>query len=229
VLTYDWNLSATTRVKAETYYQRLSDVPVEQMPSAYSALNTGASFAPSDEDSLVNKGSGTNYGIELTLERFYNRGFYYLLTTSLFDSKYKGSDGVERNTAFNTGYVFNALAGKEWRLRGNGKFLSLNLKLTTIGGKYLTPIDFERSQQLGRTVYRESQAYSEQQDPYFRADLKISYRKEYLKSTLEIALDLQNVTNNKNIFSQSYNPRTNSIATQYQQSFFPVPYVRFTF
>jgi len=163
------------------------------------------------------------------LERFFSKGYYFLITSSFFDSKYKGSDGIERNTAFNTGYVVNALAGKEWQLGKKGKYLSLNLKLTTIGGKYLTPIDFDLSQQYGRTIYKESEAFSEQQDPYFRTDLKISYRKEYAKSTLEVALDLQNITNNKNIFSQSYNPRTNSIVTQYQQSFFPVPFVRFTF
>lgn len=229
VLTYDWNITANTRLKAETYYQYLDDVPVESTSSSYSALNTGASFAPSEADSLENSGTGENYGVELTLERFFNRGYYYLVTASLFDSKYKGSDGIERNTAFNTQYVFNILAGKEWRLSGHGRFFSLNLKLTSIGGKYLTPIDFVRSQQYGRTIYKESEAFSVKQDPYFRADLRFSYRKEYTKSTLEVSLDLQNVTNNKNIFSESYNARTNSIAVQYQQSFFPVPYVRFTF
>jgi hypothetical protein len=229
VLTYDWNISEHMRLKAEAYYQNLSDVPVQVRPGSFSALNTGMSFGPADEDSLVNNGSGRNYGAELTLERFYNKGYYFLITTSLFDSQYKGSDGKERSTAFNTQYVFNALVGKEWKLGRNGKFLSLNLKMTTIGGKHLTPINFAASQQYGRTIYREDLAFSEQQDPYFRADIKLSYRKEFIKSTLEISLDLQNVTNNENIFTQSYNPRTNSVVTQYQQSFFPVPFVRFTF
>jgi hypothetical protein len=121
------------------------------------------------------------------------------------------------------------LAGKEWKLGNKGKFLSFNLKLTTIGGKPLTPINFEKSAEYHRTIYREDQAFSMQQEAYFRADIKLSYRKEYVKSTLEISLDMQNVTNNKNIFMQSYNPRTNSVATQYQQAFFPVPFVRFTF
>ncbi|MFZ6010796.1 MAG: TonB-dependent receptor [Bacteroidota bacterium] len=228
-LTYDWNISSNTRLKAEAYYQQLSNVPVTEHPSTFSALNTGASFAPEDEDSLVNNGTGRNHGVELTLERFYSKGYYFLITTSLFDSKYKGSDGHERNTAFNTKYVFNALAGKEWRLGNNGKFFSVNLKFTTIGGKYLTPINVAKSQEFSRTIYDESNAYSQKQDPYFRADLKLSYRKEYRKSTLEIAMDLQNITANKNIFAQSYNYRTNSIAKQYQQSFFPVPFVRFTF
>lgn len=229
VLTYDWNISPNLRLKAETYYQRLSDVPVERNPSSFAALNTGVSFGPMDEDSLVNNGTGRNYGFELTLERFYSKGYYFLVTTSLFDSKYKGSDGVLRNTAFNTQYVLNVLAGKEWRLGEKGKFLSLNLKLTTIGGKYLTPVDVDLSQQYQRTIYQEDQAYSEKQDPYFRADLKISYRREFVKSTLEIAVDLQNVTGHQNVFDQSYNVKTNSVVTQYQQGFFPVPFVRFTF
>lgn len=228
-LTYDWNMSSSVRLKAEAYYQHLTDVPVERNSSSYAAINTGASFAPPNVDSLVNQGTGRNYGIELTLERFFNKGYYYLVTGSLFDSNYEGSDGIERNTAFNTQYVLNVLGGKEWKLNSGSKFFSVNLKLTTIGGKYLTPIDYELSQLYGRTVYKESEAYSEKQDPYFRADLKLSYRIEYRKSTLEIALDLQNVTNNKNIFSQSYNSRTNTIVTQYQQSFFPVPFVRYTF
>src|SRR3990170_6460191 len=67
VLTYDWNISNTLRLKAESYYQTLSNIPVEPRPSSFSALNTGSSFAPSDEDSLVSNGTGRNLGFELTL------------------------------------------------------------------------------------------------------------------------------------------------------------------
>jgi hypothetical protein len=59
--------------------------------------------------------------------------------------------------------------------------------------------------------------------------VKLAYRKEYKRSSLEIAVDLQNVTGNQNIFAQNYNPRTNTIVTQYQQGFFPVPFIRYTF
>ncbi len=229
VFTYDWNLSENLRFKAETYYQRLSNVPVERTPSSYSAINTGASFAPDDRSQLINAGTGRNYGVEFTLERFFNKGFYFLITNSLFNSKYKGSDGIERNTAYNTRFVLNVLAGKEWKIGSNGKFLSLNIRSTTIGGKYLTPIDFAASQRFGNAVFIESLAYTDKQPNYFRTDFRITYKKEYRNSTLEFALDLQNITGNQNVFSQSYNARTNSIVTQYQQGFFPVPFVRYTF
>lgn len=230
VLTYENKLSDQVVLKVEGYYQSIFNAPVEQRKSSYSALNSGATFTPSDQDSLVNKGTGTNYGVEVTLERSFNRGYYSLLTGSLFDSKYKGSDGIERNTAFNSRYVLNVLAGREMKIgpkRTN--VLAVSLKMTTVGGRYFSPVDREASRLKGEAVYDEHYAYSVQQSPYFRADLKLAYRRELQKSTLEIALDLQNVTNNRNIFQQTYNVRTNAINNQYQQSFFPVPFVRYTF
>lgn len=230
VMGYEQNITENLRLKVETYYQKLSSVPVEQKPSSYSALNTGASFAPTDNDSLVNEGTGRNYGVEFTLERFFDKNYYFLLTTSLFDTQYKDSDGIERNTAFNNRYVVNFLAGKEFVIgRKKSNVLNVNLKLTTSGGKFLTPLNLAASKIKQEAVFDENSAYSAKQSGYFRIDLKASYRKEYRKSSLEFSLDLQNLTNHKNIFQQSFNRRTNSIVNEYQQSFFPVPMVRYTF
>ena len=107
--------------------------------------------------------------------------------------------------------------------------LYANIKLTTIGGKYITPIDFAASQAKGEAVYKESKAYSEKQDPYFRTDLKVGFRKDYKKSSMEFAIDFQNITNHQNIFSQGYNKLRNTVSTNYQQGFFPVPMFRYTF
>lgn len=229
VATYDWNINDNTRLKLETYYQSLSNVPVEQNPSSFSSLNDGSSFAPPNVDSLVNKGTGINFGAEFTLEHFFHKGYYYLITASLFDSKYKGSDGIERNTAFNTSYVLNVLGGKEFKVGKKANILSINLRSSLIGGRYLTPIDLAASQVSREAEYISSKAYSIKQDDYFRLDLKIAYRKEYKHSTLEYSLDLQNITGHKNIFNQVYDTRTNRIVNNYQQGFFPVPTVRFTF
>ncbi|WP_353721260.1 TonB-dependent receptor [Dyadobacter sp. 676] len=228
VLGYRNRLTENLLLKIEPYYQVLFNVPVERRASGYSALNMGASFGPSDRDSLVNEGTGHNMGVELTLERYFNKGYYFLLTSSLFDSKYKGSDRVERNTAFNTRYVLNALGGKEFRF-GKNNVLSANIKTSLVGGKYVTPLNLAASRIKGSAVYDENQAYSLRQTAYFRTDIRFSYRREMRRSTMEFSMDLQNVTARKNIFQQTYNPRTNELANQYQQPFFPVPYFRYTF
>jgi hypothetical protein len=230
VITYELLLPANFSLKADAYYQRINRAPVTMSPSSFSALNTGADFGPSNKDSLINKGLGENYGIELTIERSFSDGFFLLATASVFDSKYRGSDGVWRNSAYNTGYVVNLLSGKEFKVgKSKTDILGISLKGSTIGGRFLTPIDLELSKERGQAVFIEEKAFSERQQAYFRTDVKIYYRKEYKKSTLEYAIDLQNVTNHQNVFRQDYNRRTNSIVTEYQQGFFPVPFVRYTF
>jgi hypothetical protein len=228
VLGYENNLADKLVFRAEAYYQSLFDVPVEQRATSFSTLNTGADFAPVEQDSLVNNGTGYNYGVEMTIERSFKNNYYFLITGSIFDSKYKGSDGIERNTAFNTNYVLNVLAGKEWKLRKNNVLIA-NIKVSTVGGRFFTPLNIEASKSAGEAVYDNEKAFSVRQTPYFRTDIKVGYRKDYKKSSLEFSLDLQNLTNNQNIFQQTYNRRTNALVNQYQQGFFPVPFVRYTF
>ena len=109
VLGYDCLITKNFRIKIETYYQHLYNIPVEQKESYFSLINYGATFYNKKKDSLVNEGTGKNYGIELTIEKFLNKNYYFLLTSSIFESKYKGSDNIERNTCFNGNYVINAL------------------------------------------------------------------------------------------------------------------------
>lgn len=229
VASYDHSLTSSLRLKVEAYYQRINNVAVESAPSSFSMLNAGADFAPVDEEFLVNNGTGRNYGLELTLERFYSNGYYFLLTTSLFDAKYEGSDGVQRSTAFDGGYIANLLGGKEFKMGKKGNTLNIDLKFTASGGNRFTPVDFEGSAELGYEVRQDEQAFSEALDDYLRADLKISYRINAKRVTHEFGVDLQNVTNNQNEFARIYNPRTNSVQTQYQMGFFPVPQYRILF
>jgi CarboxypepD_reg-like domain/TonB-dependent Receptor Plug Domain len=223
VLGYDWNPLKDWRLKAEVYYQSLYDVPVNTFSSSYSMLNTGASFKTDLEDQLTNGGTGRNYGAELTIEKFFSNGYYGLFTSSMYSSKYKGSDGVERNTAFNGKYVYNVLAGKEWKIgRDKQNKISLDFKFTNAGGRAYTPIDLTASNATGREVLS-TDAYSGFYEDYFRMDIKANYtinsRKRKLSQT--ISLDIQNVTDHQNVFSQNYNAERQSINTTYQLGLFP--------
>jgi hypothetical protein len=221
VLGYDLQPFKDWRLKAEAYYQYLYDVPVNAFSSSYSMLNTGASFKTDLEDNLTNAGTGKNYGVELTIEKFFSKGYYALFTSSLYNSKYTGSDGVERNTAFNGKYVYNLLAGKEFNVGNRNKF-SIDFKYTNAGGRAYTPINLTASNAAGREVLS-TDAYSAFYDNYFRMDLKLGYTINSAKRKLSqtVSLDIQNITNHKNVFSQSYNSGSKSIQTTYQLGLFP--------
>ncbi|MBX7205872.1 MAG: TonB-dependent receptor [Bacteroidia bacterium] len=228
VLSYENQLGANLYLKSEVYYQQLSKIPVSRNPSVFSVANFGADFVFPDADSLVNKGEGRNYGAELTLERFFADGYYFLVTASVFNSEYKGGDGVWRNTAFNGNYVFNALAGRELKFKKGG-ILTFSLKVTDAGGKRYTPVDIIRSAQEGKTVYVESRTNELKYKDYFRTDIRVGFKKNGKKITQEWALDIQNVFNTQNILTQQYNLRTGKVEKQYQIGIFPVPLYRIYF
>jgi len=211
------------RIKAEAYYQAIFNVPVSTYSSSYSMLNTGSTFKADLQDSLFNKGTGENYGVELTIERFFSKGIYAMCTSSIYKSLYVGSDGVERNTAFNGRYVFNCLAGKEWAVGANGqnKF-SVDCKFTNAGGRAFTSIDLTASNLMNREVLS-SNAYNSYYSNYYRLDFKLGYtvNSNSKKVSQSISLDLQNVTNHKNVFSQSYDNRMQAVSSTYQLGFFP--------
>ncbi|MCB9053558.1 MAG: carboxypeptidase-like regulatory domain-containing protein [Lewinellaceae bacterium] len=225
VLGYDTRLSQDWRLKTEVYYQDISRAPVEMAPTSYSTLTEGADFAFSDDKtSLVSEGTGFNRGVELTLEKFYSKGYYTLLTTSLFESKYEGSDGIERNTPFNNGYVLNLLAGKEFKIGKGGKnAIVFDTKLTTAGGRWYTPVNLEASRNAGFEVLQTELAFSEQYDSYFRWDVKLGLKLNSSRKKVfhQFFIDLQNVTNQQNIFARQYNRLTNNIDQVNQIGFFP--------
>ncbi len=223
VLGYDWRFADSWRLKAETYYQSIYDAPIEALATSYSVLNEGSSFVFDSRANLVNTGSGSNIGAELTLEKFFSKNYYLLATASVFDSKYKGGDQVERQTAFNNQYVFNALFGREFPINPR-MALTFDTKLTTSGGRPYTPIDLEATRQNGgREVLLEEQAFSERYDAYFRWDVKFGFRLNGKKGkiTQQFFVDLQNVTNRKNVFEERYNEVTDQIDPVYQIGFFP--------
>ena len=211
------------RIKSEVYYQSIYNVPVTSFSSSYSMLNTGSTFKTDLQDSLVNSGTGENYGMELTLEKFFSKGYYGLFTSSIYSSKYVGSDGIERNSAFNGKYVFNILAGKEWKVgaQKRNKF-SADIKFTNAGGRAYTPIDLTASNATGREQLS-TDAYSSYYDNYYRLDVKVGFvfNSSKRKLSQSFSLDLQNVTDHDNVFSMSYDNRRQSLNTTYQLGFFP--------
>ena len=225
VLGYDVKLADKWRGKIEVYYQYIDKAAVENFLSSYSSLTEGADFGYStDKTSLVSKGKGNNQGIELTIEKFFSKGYHALFTTSFFDSKYEGSDGIKRNSPFNNKYVFNALGGKEFKV---GKLqkntFSLDGKVTAAGGRFYTPVDLAASQVAGYEIKQNEKAYSLQYEPYFRLDARMGFKwnSSKKKQSHLLYLELQNVTDNDNIFINRYNRLTNQVNRINQIGFFP--------
>jgi len=230
VLSYDRYFGKNSRIKAETYYQYLYDIPVEFTSSSFSLINAGTGFSRFFPNPLENAGIARNYGVEFTMEKFFSSGYYYLFTGSLFDAKYQGSDGIWRNTSFNGKYALNALFAKEFNFSKHSAF-NVGGKVTYAGGRWYGEVDHEASKKVLEVIYLDENVNTKQFRPYFRADLKVNYRINTKRFTHELAIDLINMFATKNILTLTYAPDhpVSPIVEEYQLGFFPVFYYKIDF
>lgn len=228
VASYDRMLAPNLKLKVESYFQLLNKVPVTSYESYFSQVNAGGSFHQDRVDSLVNEGRGRNYGLEFTLEKYLSNNVYFLLTSSLFDSKYLASDKQWRNTEFNTNYIVNALAGYQIPINGRMS-VDMNAKVIWSGGKRNPYIDLEQSKLKGEEVYDHSKSYSTREADYFRLDTRVALVLNSKRITQEWALDITNLTNHQNIFSTFYSSKEQSVKYVYQQGIYPMFLYRLNF
>lgn len=218
VLGYDWRINENLRFKAETYYQRIFDVPGE-VGTSFSLINFKQDYTLSK--AMVNNTVGHNVGIDLTLEKFLSNNYYYLLTASFFDSKYKAGDGVWHNTRYNKGYVANALFGREFFFKRNTRTLDLNFRISLTGGERYTPVLEEESIANQRIVTDDSRAFEAQYNPMLYLDCSIGYRINHRRASSLVSLQVKNALGTEIIQGHNYNFKTNAIQLDKSRAVIP--------
>jgi hypothetical protein len=218
VVGYDLMFGTNLNLKVEAYYQNINKLPVPNNPDKLWIPSFGG---VNPEDTLTNMGKGRNYGLELTLQKFFTNGFYFLTSASLYDSKYKPADGQWHNTKYNSNYIFNLVGGKEIKW-GKNKLFGISSRLLWHGGKRLISIDLQESILQGQTVVNMAELFSTKARDYFRIDLglKLHFFKERTEHI--VSLDFQNLTNRLNTWAQYYNPEMETIEDYYMAGIIPI-------
>ena len=210
MLSYGFKISDNMNMKIEPYFQQLYDVPVIA-DSSYSVLNRRDFYV---ENVLVNRGKGRNIGVDITLERYLNKGLYYMMTASIFDSKYYGGDRKWRNTLYNRNFIVNVLGGKEWMVgRDKQNMFSVNFKITLQGGDRYAPVD-EVATLLDpdrEVQYDETKAFSKQFSPMFITNFSVGYKINRKKVSHEFAIKSLNTTGCEEYYGHEYNFKTDKI------------------
>lgn len=225
---YDYRWTGSLRLHTEVYYQRLSNVPISVFNNSFSALNLLEGFV---REPLVNQGTGRNYGWEVSVEKSLSDSYYFLLSGSLYESKYTGADGIERDTRFNGNYALSVTGGKEflWTKKGKRRVIGINLRSAYVGGLRVTPIDEGASVSTQATVFLEDRAFSEKLPAYFKVDTRLSLRKDTPRYSSVWSIDLQNATNRRNVAYQYYDTVQGQVLTQYQLGLIPILTYRIEF
>lgn len=220
---YETNLPLKTKMKAEVYYQHLYNIPVDIDTSrGFSMLNAESIYSLAETKKLVSEGTGTNYGIDISIERPFINNYYILATGSLYKSTYTDYNEKEYNTRFNRGYQLNLIGGKEFRINNNaGRIIGLNAKILYSGGMRESEIDITKSIAEQKTVNVPGQYYTLKGDPYFRTDASIYYKMNRKKATHTIQLDIQNITNHENHYYTYFDTKDGKLKNVNQLGFIP--------
>ena len=217
ILSYDKLINRYTRIKIEPYYQFLYDIPVEES-SSYSTINFKDEWTLNK--ALVNKGTGENIGIDITLERFLNLGIYYLSTISIYNSSYQGVDHVKKRTRYNGKYAVNFLFGKEINIK-NKNLLGINLKFSIKGPEWRQEVDNHLSNQFEDIIYNTESAFNYRNSSIeYATDATITYRINHTKSSSMLAFQIKNIIG-KEYMGKKYNIKEQTIENDYFKSILP--------
>lgn len=223
---YEFRPRDDWRLQVEAYYQRHYDVPIGTVTTKSAAWRTESLLNLMDgytTDSLVSDGTGRNYGLDFTMEKFLTKGMYFIVTVSLYQAKYTARDGVERNSRFNGRFVQNILLGKEWKMgKTKANTLAVNVRSLWAGGNRYIPIDLTQSIRRNTTVRIYDRSYGEQLPNYFRFDTRISFTKNRRRTTSTVSVDIQNIFNQLNLYQPVYNSDTKSIQFDTQMGLVPI-------
>ncbi len=239
-LGYQWQIAREWRLKTELFGQYLTDIPVNTYASTYSLINYGTfSLFPEVYD-LENTGLSYNYGLDITLEKFFSNGFYGHFATTYFRSRYRASDLVWRNTANDVRHIVQLVGGKEFKI-GVRKMnvITLDFRLHHHGARPYTPIDEQTSIQAGQEIRDEANAFSARSRSYTRLDLKIGARFNGRRASHYLYIDMINFSDLiggllgsdyfQNDLQFTFDPNTNSIQQSFQFGFFPLFFYQLQF
>ena len=209
VLGLDWNIGENTHVKLEPYFQYLFDIPISKQNN-FSLINLENDWFVSDK--LENEGLGKNYGIDVSVEKYITNGFYYLVSASLFDSKFSTDTYQWFNTRYNKGFVFNAIAGKEYSVgKRKQNLFSINLRLSLQGGERYSPIDYLASDVAQDIIYDESVPFSEKTKNSIVSHVTLNYQINKNGLMHGLSLKVLNANNFKEFLGHRYNFLTNEV------------------
>ncbi|MCP4438986.1 MAG: TonB-dependent receptor [Aureispira sp.] len=231
-LAYEWQLGKDWRAKSDIYAHYLTNIPIEQTSSSFSLINYGTFTLYPKVTNLKSEGVGLNYGLDLTVEKFFSKGYYGGFTGSVFSSKYQGSDGIWRSTSHDILYTVQLVAGKEFKIgKQKRNAITLDLRVRHHPGRRYIPIMEAESILANTEVLDYDNAYTAQLKPYFRLDFKVGARVNGPKGKIShyFFVDAVNPIMMKNELEKVYNPDQDAIVTKYQMGITPMVFYQLQF
>lgn len=193
-------LPSETKISAEGFYKKYANYPF-LLRDSINLANLGGDFGAIGNEPSTSIADGRAYGFELFVQQKLFRGFYGLLAYTWMRSEFEDKNQNLVASSWDNRHTLTITAGKkfnkDWEIGTRFRFGSgtpytpFNTKLSAIK---------ENWEINGRGLIDISQLNSKRLDAYYNLDVRID-KKFYTKTlSLNVYVDIQNVTNFKTQF-----------------------------
>ena len=191
----EWNIRPDLLLDVEVFYNRLWDIPV----STSATIERNGQQVPQN---LVNQGQGRIWGFELLLRQALTRRLFGWIAYSLSKSQRLDRTGEAwRYFDFDQTHVLTAIAsyklGAGWELGARVRYATGNPRTPVVGAV--------KDDLTDSYVPLFGAVNSERLAPFFQVDVRVDKIWVFDNWSLDLYLDIQNVTNAKSVEGTQYN------------------------
>jgi hypothetical protein len=190
----EYRTRVNSRFSLEGFHKRYGNYPFLTR-EGISLANLGADFGVIGDAPAVSSSRGRAYGAELLAQQMLYRGWYGIAAYTFVRSEFTTASGAYAPSAWDNRHIASLTGGRRWNNRWE-----TGLRLRMLGGAPYTPPDLELSSRrevwdaAGRTQPDYSLLNTKRNGSLVTLDLRVDRRWLFGNRSLEVYLDVQNVT-----------------------------------
>jgi hypothetical protein len=193
---FEFNTASNSKISIEGYYKYYRDYPF-LLRDSITLANLGGDFGVLGNEPVVPRSDGRSYGLEFLFQQRLFKGFYGIASYTLGWSEFEDKNGEFVASSWDARHIANVVLGKRF---GKNWEMGVNWRFQT--GLPFTPLDRQASafvlnwQANGRGIRNFDLLNTQRADLVSAIDIRIDKKWFFEKWSLNVFLDIENVTGN---------------------------------
>ncbi len=196
VLGVEYNTSKNSRFTIEGFYKHYSNYPLDLIDSI-SLANKGSDFGVIGNAPVISNNIGRSYGLELFFQQKLFNDFYGLFSYTFVNSEFQNIEGAYVSSSWDYRHMLSVTGGKifnhgwevgaKFRYNSGSPYTPYNLTESALKTNYDV---------TNAGIPDVSQLNTRRVEAFYQLDIRVDKKYNFKKWTLDVYLDIQNVTNN---------------------------------
>lgn len=188
----EYTTKINSRISVEGFYKQYFNVPF-LLKDSVSIVNLGANYFVIGNEPAASVNKGRTYGAEFLYEQKLYKGWYGIVSYTIFWSQFQDKQNHFVSSAWDTRHIISLTAGKKFK-----RNWEIGARFRTQGGQPYTPYNQQYSAlkyvyDLNPSGYYDYSQINSQRLPWFhQLDVRVTKKWYFKKWSFELYLDLQN-------------------------------------